>query len=51
MVDEAPMVLIKTTSDEVLAAIKDNSEKIKTDPKLVSGLVEKMVYRILISKP
>jgi len=43
MVDEAPMVLIKTTSDEVLAAIKDNSEKIKTDPKLVSGLVEKMV--------
>jgi phospholipid transport system substrate-binding protein len=42
-VDEAPVVLIKTTSDEVLAAIKDNSEKIKTDPKLVSGLVEKMV--------
>ena len=43
VVDEAPMVLIKTTSDDVLAAIKDNSEKIKTDPKLVSGLVEKMV--------
>ena len=43
VVDDAPMVLIKTTSDEVLAAIKDNSEKIKTDPKLVSGLVEKMV--------
>jgi len=41
--DEAPMTLIKTTSDEVLAAIKDNSEKIKTDPKLVNGLVEKMV--------
>ena len=43
VVDDAPIVLIKTTSDEVLAAIKDNSEKIKTDPKLVSGLVEKMV--------
>lgn len=42
-VDEAPLNLIKTTSDEVLAAIKANSEKIKTDPKVVNALVEKMV--------
>ena len=42
-VDDAPMVLIKATSDEVLAAIKENSEKIKADPKVVNALVEKMV--------
>lgn len=41
--DEAPMVLIRSTSDEVLTAIKDNSDKIKADPKVVYGLVEKMV--------
>jgi len=42
-VDEGAMSLVKTTSDEVLAAIKDNSEKIKSDPKIVNALVEKIV--------
>ncbi len=42
-VDESAMNLVKTTSDEVLAAIKDNSEKIKSDPKIVNALVEKIV--------
>jgi len=42
-VDETAMTLVKATSDEVLAAIKDNSEKIKADPKVVNALVEKIV--------
>jgi len=42
-VDESAMNLVKATSDEVLAAIKDNSEKIKSDPKVVNALVEKIV--------
>ena len=37
------MSLVKATSDEVLAAIKANEEKIKADPKVVSALVEKIV--------
>jgi len=41
--DETAMNLVKTTSDEVLAAIKENSEKIKSDPKVVNALVEKIV--------
>jgi len=42
-VDETAMTLVKATSDEVLAAIKDNSEKIKSDSKVVNALVEKIV--------
>jgi len=42
-VDESAMSLVKATSDEVLAAIKANEEKIKTDPKVVHALVEKIV--------
>ena len=42
-VDESAMSLVKVTSDEVLAAIKANEEKIKTDPKVVKALVEKIV--------
>lgn len=42
-VDESAMSLVKATSDEVLAAIKANEEKIKADPKVVSALVEKIV--------
>ncbi len=42
-VDESAMSLVKATSDEVLAAIKANEEKIKADPKVVSTLVEKIV--------
>jgi phospholipid transport system substrate-binding protein len=41
--DDAPMVLIRSTSDEVLAAIKANGDKIKADPTVVYGFVEKMV--------
>ena len=42
-VDETAMNLVKATSDEVLAAIKENGEKIKSDPKIVNALVEKIV--------
>ncbi|OYY74823.1 MAG: hypothetical protein B7Y40_02410 [Gammaproteobacteria bacterium 28-57-27] len=42
-VDESAMSLVKATSDEVLAAIKANEEKIKADPKVVNALVEKIV--------
>jgi len=42
-VEEGAMSLVKATSDEVLAAIKANEEKIKADPKVVNALVEKIV--------
>lgn len=42
-VDDAPMVLIRITSDEVLTEIKNNSDKIKADPTVVYGFVNKIV--------
>lgn len=39
----APDELVRTTSDKVLAAIKDNREQLKTDPKLVYRIVDELV--------
>ncbi len=38
-----PDELVRTTSDKVLAVIKDNREQLKTDPKLVYRIVDELV--------
>ncbi|MEW6764949.1 MAG: ABC transporter substrate-binding protein [Pseudomonadota bacterium] len=39
----APDELVRTTSDKVLAVIKENREQLKTDPKLVYRIVDELV--------
>lgn len=43
LADMSPDMLVRDTSDKVLAAIKDNREQLKNDPKLVYRIIDELV--------